>query len=153
MNDDNIVKVWRLSAGEEAIALAAVEKLIPEGEREGCVPTIGHLQELLASQTNIVIVATANAVPIGFLSAYVMPRLDRDEKMAYFYEIEVCPQFRRQGIATAMVNELKHCLRSQGVSSLWVGTESNNTPALSLYQSTGAVREPELIHELWYNNI
>ena len=52
-----------------------------------------------------------------------------------------------------MVNLLKEELREQGVSSIWVGTDTENTAALSLYESTGAVREPELIHELWYENI
>lgn len=82
-----------------------------------------------------------------------MPRLERTAHMAYFYEIEVSPNFRKKRIGTHMVNLLKEQLRNQGVSSCWVGTNIDNKAALSLYESTGAKREPELFHELWYENL
>ena len=151
--ENKSIEVRQLECGDELLALAAIKKLLPGKEGDAPTSTVEHLQRFLSSTSNVLILAVSDDEPIGFLSAYIMPRLEHAEYMAYFYEIEVCPNHRREGVGTHMVNFLKSRLKSQGVSSLWVGTDIDNKAALSLYESTGAIREPELIHELWYENI
>ena len=82
-----------------------------------------------------------------------MPRYSRDGQIAYLYEIGVSLEHRRKGIASRMIGLLKECMRAQGVTSIWVGTETENTPALSLYEATGAKRDLSLIHEFWYEDL
>ncbi|PSW16219.1 hypothetical protein C9J01_04250 [Photobacterium rosenbergii] len=151
--ENKIIEVRQLGCGDEHLALAAIKKLLPGKEGEALTSTVEHLKGFLSCTSNVLILAVHDDEPIGFLSAYIMPKLERAEYMAYFYEIEVSPSYRRKGVATRMVSFLKSELKGQGVSSLWVGTDVDNKAALSLYESTGAIREPELIHEFWYEDI
>lgn len=150
---DDKLGIKRLSQGDEEIARLAINELLPIGKDDLQTSTTKHLHSFLSNTNNILILATHDDKPIGFLTAYIMPRLERTAHMAYFYEIEVSPNFRKKRIGTRMVNLLMIQLRNQGVSSCWVGTDIDNEAALSLYESTGAKREPELIHELWYENL
>ena len=128
-------------------------ELIPEEERDAQIPSFEHLHELLAGPSNYLILALVDEKPIGFTIAYAMPRHDRNGQMAYLYEIGVKPEHRRRGIATRMIDLLKDCLRVQDVTGIWVGTVVENTPAKSLYEVTGAKREPSLVHEFWYEDL
>lgn len=151
MKDRNL-EIRRLEAGEEQLAQDAVLRLVPEDERNGHTPSLVHLRRLLAASSNYLILALLDGTPIGFAIAYAMPRYDRDGQMAYLYEIGVSKEHRRKGVATHMVDTLKACMADKGITSVWVGTEVENTPAVSLYEATGAKLEPLLIHEFWYNN-
>lgn len=147
------VEVRRLGAGDEQVAQAAVLLLVPEDERDGCTPSLEHLRELLAASSNCLILALLDGDPIGFTIAYAMPRYAQDGKMAYLYEIGVLPEHRRRGIASRMIALLKECMRGQDINSIWVGADVENTPAISLYEATGAKRVPFVIHELWYKDL
>ena len=77
--------------------------------------------------------------PVGFLTAYRVPKLGCDASMVYLFEIEVAPPYRRQGIGKALVNLLKTVCQANDVEEIWVGTENANTAAKRLYESTGGL--------------
>lgn len=52
-------------------------------------------------------------------------------------ELEVAPEFRRQGIATFLLSDAFRQLQAQGVSLVQVQTMQRNAPALALYQKLG----------------
>lgn len=138
------IKIRRLQPGNEALALRVVRDLIASEEREGAEPTIGHLQQMLAQDTNYLIVATreespADSTPLGFVRAYRMPDLCSDADMVYLYEIEVATAYRRQGIGKQMIELLKTLCLEDGADYIWVGTENANVAAKRLYESTGGV--------------
>lgn len=147
------VEVRRLGVGDQQLAQTAMLLLVPEDERDGQVPSLEHLRQLLDSSSNCLILALLNGKPIGFTIAYTMPQYERDGKMAYLFDIGVVPEHHRKGIASRMIGLLKECMHRQGVSSVWVGADVNNTPAISLYESTGAKRVPFVINELWYKDL
>ena len=130
-------EIRRMQAGDEPLVLQTVQSLVAEDERDGREPGIAHLQRFLSLDSNYMILALANGVPVGFLTAYRMPALCCDAPMVYLFEIEVSASFRRQGIGRDMINLLKQLCRHDGVEDIWVGTENDNIAARRLYESTG----------------
>ena len=108
------------------------------------------MRHLLARDENYLYIASVDAQPVGFLLAYRVPRVDRDQDMIYLYEIAVLPEQRRRGIGSRMIQELKEECRSNNVMVMWVGTEADNVAARALYESMGAKCQGETYAEYTY---
>jgi ribosomal protein S18 acetylase RimI-like enzyme len=145
-----MMEIRRLRAGDEASAIAAIHRLKPAAERPGHDASPEHMRELLARDENYLYIASVETVPVGFLLAYRVPRVDRDQDMIYLYEIGVLPEHRRRGIGSKMVQLLKEECRSRNVMEVWVGTEADNVAARALYESTGAKCQGETYAEYSY---
>ena len=145
------MEVRRLRAGDEQLAIEAIETLKPEEERDGNVASQEHMRRVLESDENYLIVACEAGRPTGFLVAHRFPRVDRDRYMVYLYEIEVEQAFRRRGVGTRMIDLLKNVCREDQVMEIWVGTEEDNIPAKALYKATGAEEEPHYYREYVYS--
>lgn len=83
------------------------------------------------------IVATEEERPLGYLVAYLLDRVDRDQRMMLFYEISVAESHHRRGVGTAMIKRLQAFCRQENVMKMWVHTNKSNVAAVRLYQSTG----------------
>jgi len=145
-----MTKVRRLGAGDEAEAIAAIHALKPAAERGGHDASPAHMRALLARDESHLYVAAEDTAPVGFLIAYSVPRVDRDQDMIYLYEIQVLEGHRRRGVGAALVRALKDDCRGRNVMKVWVGTEADNTAARALYESTGARCEGETYAEYTY---
>jgi ribosomal protein S18 acetylase RimI-like enzyme len=134
-----VYEIHRLHRGDEQLALQVVRDLMPEEERDSREPSLRHLRQFLAQDSNYLIVATVGKLPVGFLTAYRMPALSCDASMVYIFEIDVARAYRRQGIGKQMVNLLKGLCEGSDVEDIWVGTENDNIAAKRLYESTGGI--------------
>jgi ribosomal protein S18 acetylase RimI-like enzyme len=85
------------------------------------------------------LVAVEADAPVGYVVAYLLDRVDRAQRMMFFYEIGVAESHRRRGIGTKLVRELKCICRANDVMKMWVPTGRSNVAAARLYASTGAV--------------
>ena len=144
------MEIRRLRADDEAAAVAAIHKLKPAEERAGHDASPDHMRQLLRRDENYLYIASVDAQPVGFLLAYRVPRVDRDQDMIYLYEIAVLPEQRRHGIGSRMIQALKQECRSSNVMEMWVGTEADNVAARALYESTGAKCQGETYAEYTY---
>ncbi|MEZ5357437.1 MAG: GNAT family N-acetyltransferase [Candidatus Zixiibacteriota bacterium] len=99
-----------------------------------------HIDSLLRDNATYLIAAIENDEPVGFLIAYLLPRLAENRPMMLFYEIEVRESHRRRGVARAMIDKLCEYCREQHVLKMWVLTEESNPAAMQLYEATGGVR-------------
>jgi ribosomal protein S18 acetylase RimI-like enzyme len=134
------MQVQRLGAGESDVALDALRLLkAPDGYP---TPTSEYLVRFLSRPDNVLIVATMDGVPVGFLLAYLLDRADRDQQMMFLYEIGVAESHRRRGIGTRMITQLKRICSAQNVMKMWVPTGRSNVAATRLYASTGATPLP-----------
>jgi aminoglycoside 3-N-acetyltransferase I len=88
------------------------------------------------------IVAFDDGVPVGYLLAYLLDRVDRVQQMMFFYEIGVAASHRRRGVGTRLIGEVKSICREADVMKMWVPTGRSNVAATRLYASTGAVPLP-----------
>ena len=106
-------------------------------------PTDTYLKELLSSPTFIAVAALSEAKVIGGLAAYALPKFEQARSEIYIYDLAVLERYRRQGIATAMIQELKKLAKSLGAYVIFVQADHGDDPAISLYTKLG-VREDVL---------
>jgi ribosomal protein S18 acetylase RimI-like enzyme len=133
--------VRRLRPGDEDV----VRKL---AERE---PQVG----LLADEATIFLAAfqgtnLKNAVPIGFVFGYELPRRHGAPSILFIYELDVDAACGRQGIATRLMTELERIARSRGITEGFVLTEPDNVAANTLYESLGGERSDAVMWDYRY---
>ncbi|NET74337.1 MAG: GNAT family N-acetyltransferase [Sphaerospermopsis sp. SIO1G2] len=75
--------------------------------------------------------------PNGRLAAFALCWLDPVNKVGLFEPVGTHPDFRRLGLGQAIVTAGLHALKSHGMTSAWVYTESPNLAAQRLYTSAG----------------
>ena len=71
-------------------------------------------------------------------NGFIVYRIVVDE--AEIITIGVNPDFRRQGIAAAMVGIIEKTLKNQGVKKIFLEVASNNMPARKLYENSGFIQ-------------
>jgi aminoglycoside 3-N-acetyltransferase I len=86
-------------------------------------------------------VAFVDGKEVGFVTAYRLQRFDNLKAEVLIYEIGVDEAFRRRGIASALIAEIKKWAAYVGANEAWVLTEEDNEIAHSLYQKTGGVKD------------
>jgi aminoglycoside 3-N-acetyltransferase I len=107
-------------------------------------PDDAYLAGLLSSGTFIAIAAVAQAEVVGGLAAYVLPKFEQARSEIYIYDLAVDERCRRQGIATALIEELKKLAGAKGAYVIFVQADHGDEPAIALYTKLG-VRE-EVLH-------
>lgn len=63
-------------------------------------------------------------------------KLEIEQKMMFIYQLEVLPQFRRMGIATMIINEIKKMCIEKNIMKMFLFTNDENIPAKELYLKT-----------------
>ena len=111
---------------------------------QGNVPTDDYLRSLIVSDNFIPLVAVAEGVVVGGLAAYVLKKFEQQRSEIYIYDLAVREEFRRRGIATGLINELRKIAREIGAWVIFVQADYGDDPAIALYESIG-VRE-EVLH-------
>lgn len=71
----------------------------------------------------------------GCIAGYVGSQTVLD--MTDMMNIAVAPEFRRQGVAEALVNALVSCLKEKDVMGLLLEVRASNTAAIALYNKLG----------------
>src|SRR5687767_4392178 len=70
-------------------------------------PDDAYLEGLLSSHTFVSVAAFAGSAVVGGLAGYVLPKFEQARSELYIYDLAVDEKHRRQGIATALIDELK----------------------------------------------
>jgi ribosomal protein S18 acetylase RimI-like enzyme len=96
-----------------------------------------YLQQLLAGDSFIAMVALDNNTVVGGLAAYVLAKFEQQRSEVYIYDLAVLESHRRQGVATALIDALRPVARAQGASVIFVQADYSDDPAISLYESLG----------------
>jgi aminoglycoside 3-N-acetyltransferase I len=74
---------------------------------------------------------------IGGIAAYVLPKFEQARSELYIYDLAVDQQHRRQGVATAMIGELKKLAAARGIYVIFVQADHGDEPAIALYTKLG----------------
>ena len=126
------VTVRRLSAKDAPVAAQVVKsnssKVVPSG----------YMVRLLGNPANFLLVADHNSEVAGFLLAYTLERLKEAVRMVFIYEIEVANCYRRIGIGTALIEEIRDIAAREGMVHAFVITNYSNAGAVAFYRHTGA---------------
>ena len=96
-----------------------------------------YLARLLGSDTFIAIAALEGEQVVGGLAGYVLPKFEQPRSEFYIYDLAVDSTHRRQGIATAMIQELRRLAAARGIYIIYVQADYGDDPAIALYTKLG----------------
>src|SRR5690606_22498350 len=109
-------------------------------------PSADYLRSLLASDNFVALAALKGTDVIGGLAAYELKKFEQERSEFYIYDLAVSAEYRRQGVATALIEKLKAIAKVRGAYVLFVqaDTDVGDRPAIALYSKLG-LRE-EVLH-------
>jgi aminoglycoside 3-N-acetyltransferase I len=94
----------------------------------------------LAKDHFIVLVAEIGGELIGGLVAYELEKFEQERSEVYIYDLAVAENYRRRGVATALIEALKPIAREKGAWVIFVQADVGDAPPIQLYTKLG-VRE------------
>jgi aminoglycoside 3-N-acetyltransferase I len=100
-------------------------------------PNDTYLTRLLASDTFIAVAAFAAGQVVGGLTGYVLHKFEQERSEFYIYDLAVAEEFRRQGIATELINSIKRIAQQRGIYVIFVQADYGDDPAVALYTKLG----------------
>jgi aminoglycoside 3-N-acetyltransferase I len=118
---------------------------------DGARPSTSYLRRLLGSDTFIALVALKGDEVVGALAAYVLHKFEQERTEIYIYDLAVASAHRRQGIATALILELKAIAAARRAYVIFVQADYGDEPAIALYTKLG-MREDVLHFDIKVEN-
>ena len=109
----------------------------------GNQPSAGYLQQLLGSDYFIALAASKNGEVVGGIAAYELKKFEQERSEIYIYDLAVSAAHRREGIASALIQELKTVAAARAAYVVFVQADVGDEPAIALYSKLG-VREDVL---------
>jgi aminoglycoside 3-N-acetyltransferase I len=100
-------------------------------------PDDGYIDDLLSDRNFMALVARSGDEVIGGIAGYVLPKFEQARSEFYIYDLAVDEQYRRRGVATALIEELKAVCARRGVYVIFVQAEHGDDPAVALYTKLG----------------
>ena len=101
-------------------------------------PSDAYLDGLLAKDHVLALVAVAGEDVLGGLVAYEFDKFERARREIYIYDLAVAAAHRRQGLATALISELREIAARRGAYVIFVQADQGDDPAIALYEKLGA---------------
>jgi aminoglycoside 3-N-acetyltransferase I len=106
-------------------------------------PGKAYLERLLGNDAFIALAALKGDEVVGGIAAYVLPKFEQERSEIYIYDLAVADVHRREGIATALIMELKRIASLRGAYVIFVQADHGDDPAIALYTKLG-IREDVL---------
>ena len=142
-----VFSIQQLTSDDEALMrslLGMFGKAFGEAQAYcGNQPAAGYLRQLLASDTFIALAALKNGEVAGGLAAYELRKFEQERSEIYIYDLAVAPEHRREGIATALIQQLKQLVAARAAYVIFVQADVGDESALAPYSKLG-VREDVL---------
>jgi aminoglycoside 3-N-acetyltransferase I len=100
-------------------------------------PNEAYIGKLLAGDAFIALVALHQGTVVGGLAAYELKKFEQERSEIYIYDLAVREEHQRQGIATALIGDLKVIARGRGAYVIYVQADYIDPPAIALYTKLG----------------
>ncbi len=118
----------------------------PDSERQ-YEPDDGYINTLLSDPTCVVLVACNDRDDVvGGLVAYELRKFERPQSELYLYDLAVDDRFRRQGIATELIERLGQIGVAAGAYVIFVQADTVDAPAVALYTKLCISIEADVLH-------
>jgi aminoglycoside 3-N-acetyltransferase I len=125
--------------------LAVFGEAFEEQETYGkAPPSDAYLEQLLGSELFIAVAALKGDAVVGGLAAYVLQKFEQERIEIYVYDLAVALPHRREGIATALIQELKTIAVARGAHVIFIQADRGDEPAIQLYTKLG--RREDVLH-------
>jgi aminoglycoside 3-N-acetyltransferase I len=103
-------------------------------------PSDAYFKRLLGSDYFIALATLKNGSVVGGIAAYELQKFEQERSEIYIYDLAVAAAHRREGIATALIQELKRIAVARAAYVIFVQADIGDEPAIALYTKLG-VRE------------
>lgn len=103
----------------------------------GSPPSTAYLQGLLAGDSFIAVAALLGDEVVGALAAYELKKFEQQRSEIYIYDLSVADAHRRQGIATALIEELTREGQRRNAYVVYVQADYGDDAAVALYTKLG----------------
>ena len=103
-----------------------------------------YLERLLGNETFIALVALKGKAVVGGIAAYELRKFEQERSEIYIYDLAVAAAHRRQGIATALIRELKKLAAARGAYVIFVQADLGDDAAIALYGRLG--KREDVLH-------
>jgi len=109
-------------------------------------PGANYLRRLLGGESFIALAALKDGKVVGGIAAYELKKFEQERSEIYLYDLAVIAAHRREGIATALIGELKAVAAKRGAKVIFVqaDTDAEDEPAIALYTKLG--KREEVLH-------
>jgi aminoglycoside 3-N-acetyltransferase I len=106
-------------------------------------PSAEYLSRLLGSDNFIALAAVVDGSVVGGIAAYELKKFEQERSEIYIYDLAVASNRRRQGIASALIQELRRLAAARGAYVLFVQADSGveDEAAIALYTKLGTREE------------
>ena len=103
----------------------------------GARPSDAYLRRLLGGDSFIAVAALQGGEVVGGLAAYELRKFEQERSEIYIYDLAVAAPYRRQGIATALIQQLQVTAAARGAYVIYVQADLEDSPAIELYTKLG----------------
>lgn len=105
----------------------------------GNQPTDDYMRQLLGSDYFIALAAVSDEQTLGGLAAYELKKFEQERSEIYIYDLAVSAAHRRQGVATALIQELKKIAAERRTYVIFVQADTGpeDEAAIALYSKLG----------------
>lgn len=100
-------------------------------------PSAAYLRRLLGSDSFIALAALKKGAVVAGIAAYELHKFEQERSEIYIYDLAVAAAHRREGIATALILELKKIAAARGAYVIYVQADLVDAPAIALYTQLG----------------
>ena len=101
-------------------------------------PDEDYFKRLLSNDYFTALVALKEKHVVGALAAYELPKFEQNRSEFYIYDLAVSTDHRREGVATALIGELRDVAAARGAYVIFVQADYGDEPAIALYTKLGA---------------
>ena len=107
-------------------------------------PSREYIQNLLSDKNFIALVAKNDSGKvIGALAGYVIHKFEQERSEIFIYDLGVIEEFRRQKIASNLIEKLKMIGKEMGAYVIFVQADKDieDEPAIALYKKLGTLED------------
>lgn len=104
-------------------------------------PSDAYLKTLLAKEHLVALAALVEQQVVGGLVAYELDKFEQPRRELYIYDLAVAEPYRRQRIATALIDRLRQIAAQRDAYVVYVQADRDDEPAIALYHKLGSRRE------------
>ncbi len=103
-----------------------------------------YLEKLLTLDHFIGLVALVDDRVVGGIAAYEIQKLEQERSEIYLYDVAVLERYRRQHVATRLIDALREIAVERGAWVVFVQADHGDDPAITLY--TGLGTREDVLH-------
>lgn len=132
------VSIRELGLRDQIMVTELLDVCLP-GWSDALAPAASGPLAFLADSMTFALGGYVDNEPAGLAwGAHV--RRPHGDYMTYVHELDVVAAYRRQGVATLLIEAALGLARQRGSSELWLVTRASNEASIALYEQLGAER-------------